>query len=283
MSTQVEVEIAYSVDNDFFRLWLDEDMNYTCALFLQPQDTLEQAQRNKLAFLTSLAHIGPATESVLDVGCGWGANLAYQAQVNKIPEVHGITLSSAQHKYCVDRQLPGVTVTCEDYRDYQPPRPFDAILCICMMEHIARQEDARAGKHIEYYRDFFRRMHSWSKSGSYMALQAITTNVLPRKRADLEEMRFANNVVFPGGLCPRAEDLVVAVNPYYEVMEMHSRRLHYQRTAGHWLERLQRNRRIIEDRWGRELFTGYVRYLTFCVRAFDQNFQSLHQFSLRRR
>jgi cyclopropane-fatty-acyl-phospholipid synthase len=107
--------------------------------------------------------------------------------------------------------------------------------------------------------------------------------VLPRKAADLEAMRHANNVIFPGGLCPRVEDLVVATNPYYEIVEMYSRRLHYKRTAECWLERLQDNRSTIVRRWGPALYADYDRYLTFCVRGFEQNFQSLHQFSLRRR
>lgn len=283
MSTQSEVEISYSVDNEFFQLWLDGEMNYTCALFQNDTESLEEAQRNKLAFLSRMAHIGPETRSVLDIGCGWGANLAHQALVNHVPEVHGITLSSAQHRFCVERRLPRVRVTCEDYRDYKAPMLFDAIMCICMMEHIAPREAATSGKHVDRYRDFFRRAHSWSTPGSHMALQAITTNVLPRRREDLADMRFVNDVVFPGGRCPRVEDLIVAANPYYEVMEVHSRREHYQRTTQHWLDRLRRNRQTIEDRWGRELYAGYERYLAFCVRAFANRFQSLHQFSLRRR
>jgi cyclopropane-fatty-acyl-phospholipid synthase len=282
MSTQPEIEASYSVDNEFFKLWLDEEMNYTCGLFLSEGESLEQSQQNKLQFLTSLAHIHEQTDSVLDVGCGWGACLAYQANVSQVPDVHGITLSTAQYAYCANRNLQGVTVSCEDYRDYKPPRAFDAIICICMMEHIARPQQCHTGEHIEAYRDFFRRMHTWSNSGSYMALQAITTNVLPRKKADLEDMRFANEVVFPGGLCPRVEDLIVAVNPYYEVIEMYSRRDHYRQTSTHWLKRLQSNRGTILNRWGRQLYDDYERYLYFCVRAFENNYQSLHQFSLRR-
>jgi cyclopropane-fatty-acyl-phospholipid synthase len=156
-------------------------------------------------------------------------------------------------------------------------------MCICMMEHIATPAEARAGVHIDRYRDFFRRVHAWTLPGAHVALQAITTNVVPRNRADLEDMRHANNVIFPGGLCPRVEDLVVSVNPYFEIIEMHSRRLHYRRTAECWLERLRRHEGAIERRWGRALYDDYERYLSFCVRAFERHYQSLHQFSLRRR
>jgi len=222
-------------------------------------------------------------ESVLDIGCGWGANLAYQDSVNRVKNIHGFTLSSAQHQYCVERQIPNVTITREDYRDYAPPRVFDAAMCICMMEHIARPEDSHTGHHIELYREFFRKVHSWTKPGAFFALQAITTNIIPRRREDLEDMRHANTVVFPGGLCPRIEDLVVAANPCSEVMEMYSRRLHYKRTAQCWLERLQQNRETILKRWGSQVYADYERYLSFCVRAFEKNYQSLHQLSLQRR
>ena len=282
MSTRSEIQTSYSVDNEFFALWLDREMNYTCALFNDSEDDLERAQRNKLAFLTGLANISPSTASVLDIGCGWGANLKYQAVENRVPDVHGFTLSSAQYEYCVQRQVPNVKVQCEDYRNYAPPKQFEAVMCICMMEHIARPEDVLAGTHIELYRDFFRRVHEWTVPGAYMALQTITTNVLPRRRQDLDDMRHANNVIFPGGLCPRVEDLIMACNPCFEVMEVYSRRLHYKRTAQCWLDRLVTNRNQIQERWGQKLYDDYERYLTFCVRAFDKNFQSLHQFSLRR-
>jgi cyclopropane-fatty-acyl-phospholipid synthase len=286
LSTQADIDLSYSVDNEFFELWLDADMNYTCALFSDTEtwsDSLEDAQRRKLAFLSDLAHIGPGTASVLDIGCGWGANLAWQATVNQVADVQGITLSRAQYEYCAGRAVPHVSVELRDYRAYAPGRTFDAAMCICMMEHIASRADAQAGLHIDRYRDFFRRVHEWTVPGAYFALQAITTNVVPRDRRDLEDMRHANNVIFPGGRCPRVEDLIVSVNPYFEIVEMFSRRLHYRRTAECWLERLRLHRTQIESRWGGTLYSDYERYLAFCVRAFERHYQSLHQFSLRRR
>jgi cyclopropane-fatty-acyl-phospholipid synthase len=286
MSTQIEVDRSYSVDTDFFRLWLDAEMNYTCALFEDTtgwSDTLERAQRHKLAFLSRLARIGPGTTSVLDIGCGWGANVRHQAVVNGVSRVQGITLSRGQYEYCQARTAPGVTVDLADYRDFTPGSRFDAVMCICMMEHIARPEDARSGRHLDLYRDFFRRVHAWSADGAWFALQAITTHQLPRSRQDLEDMRHANEVIFPGGSCPRVEDLVMAASPYFELMEIHARRQHYRRTAACWLDRLRASREEIVDRWGPVLFLDYERYLAFCCRAFERSYQSLHQFAFRRR
>jgi cyclopropane-fatty-acyl-phospholipid synthase len=285
MSTQTEVDVSYGVSNDFFRLWLDRRMNYTCARFEdleQGGHDFEAAQDNKLRWVSKLAGIDRHTHSVLDIGCGWGANLEYQATVNKVPDVHGFTLCQRQFEFCRDRNLPNTTVTCEDYRDYEPTDAFDAVTCICMMEHIARPEDARSGRHIELYRDFFQRIRTWTRPGAHLAVQVITRNRVPRKRQDLDEIRHANDVIFPGGMTLRVEDLVIAANPAFEVMEMHSLRRHYQRTCEHWLHRLQHNRQTVLESWGDDIFADYERYLQTCIRAFEKNWQSLHQFSLRR-
>ena len=90
MSTKAEVEVSYDVDNEFFRLWLDERMNYTCGLF-EGTDSLEQAQLNKLAWLYDAAHVHKDA-SMLDIGCGWGANIEYLALNRGTKDVHGITL-----------------------------------------------------------------------------------------------------------------------------------------------------------------------------------------------
>ncbi len=285
MSTQAEVEVSYGVSNEFFRLWLDKRMNYTCALFEDTvgfSDSLEDAQDNKLKRLSRFAHIDRHTESVLDVGCGWGANLEYQATVNKVPRVHGFTLSAEQHKICVERDLPNTKVDCENYLHYQPPFSFDAAICIGMIEHVVTPEQARSGKAIDLYRDYFRRVHSWTKPGTYFALQSITRCQVPRKKADLDDLRHSTYTIFPGAVTPRVEDLVVASIPYYEVMEMHSMRFHYKRTCELWLKGVHDHKAEILKKWGQTLFDDYDRYLSTCMRAFEKNWQSLHQFSLRR-
>jgi cyclopropane-fatty-acyl-phospholipid synthase len=284
-SNQTDIEVSYGVGNDFFKLWLDERMNYTCALFedtVDYSDNFERAQDNNLRKLSEFAHIDRHTESVLDIGCGWGANLEYQALVNQVPDVHGFTLSHEQYKVCVDRKLPHTTVLCEDYKKYEAPRKFDAVMSICMMEHIVSPEDARAGKQVAQYRDYFKRVHSWTKPGTYFGLQTITRCAVPRKKEDLDDLRHATYIIFPGAVTPRVEDIIVAAHPYYEVMEMHSRRFHYKKTCEHWLSRLQKHQDQIHARWGAQVYDDYVRYLSTCIRAFEMNWQSLHQYSLKR-
>jgi cyclopropane-fatty-acyl-phospholipid synthase len=284
-SNQTDIEVSYGVGNDFFRLWLDERMNYTCALFEDStnfSDNFEKAQDNKLRKLSEFAHIDAHTESVLDIGCGWGANLEYQSTINKVPNVHGITLSPEQHKFCKGRNLPNTTVLCEDYKKYEPTLKFDAVMSICMMEHIVSPEDARAGKAVELYRDYFKRVHSWTKPNTYFGLQTITRCGVPRKKKDLEDIKHATYIIFPGAVTPRVEDIIVAANPYYEVMEMHSRRFHYKKTCEHWLTGVQKHETEIRAKWGAQVFDDYTRYLSTCIKAFEENWQSLHQYSLKR-
>jgi cyclopropane-fatty-acyl-phospholipid synthase len=284
-SNQSEIEVSYGVGNEFFKLWLDARMNYTCALFedtVNFSDSFNTAQDNKLRKLSEFAHIDVHTESVLDIGCGWGANLEYQATVNKVPQVHGFTLSEEQYKFCRDRNLPNTTVHCEDYKKYEAPRKFDAVMSICMMEHIVSPEEARAGNQVALYRDYFKRVHSWTKPNTFFGLQTITRCGVPRKKKDLDDMRHATYIIFPGAVTPRVEDIIVAAIPYYEVMEMHSRRLHYRKTCEHWRTGLRNNESFVREKWGAQVFEDYDRYLSTCITAFENNWQSLHQYSLKR-
>lgn len=282
MSTQEEVEVSYDVSNEFFELWLDKKMNYTCALF-EGTDDLEEAQLLKLARLSRFAGIGSGTQSVLDIGCGWGANLEYQTTVNGVKRARGITLSSSQKAYCEERQIPNADVSLCNYLDFEPAEPFDAIMSICMIEHVATPAETRAGKHIDLYRNYFRLAHQWSKPGAYFGLQTITRNVVPRRSKDLDDLRHTTYVIFPGGITPRVEDIVIATQPYWEVMECKSMRLDYKRTIEHWRMRLRDNEAAIRTTWGDLVFDDYNRYLSTCVNAFENDWQSLHQWSLRRK
>jgi cyclopropane-fatty-acyl-phospholipid synthase len=279
-STQKEVQVSYDVDNEFFRLWLDERMSYTCALF-EGTDNLEQAQINKLAWLHDAAHVTPSA-SVLDIGCGWGANLEYLAVHRGTRDVHGITLSPAQHEEIQRRKLPNVTSHCCSYLDYQPDRKFDAIISICMMEHICSPEEARAGKSVDMYRNYFRLAHKWTRPGAHFGLQTILRNRVPRDPRDLKDIGWVTYEIFPGGITPRLEEIISAVNPYWEVLEVKTRRLHYKRTCEHWRQRLRDHQAVIEERWGKTLFADYDRYLSTCVRGFEMHYQSLAQYSLKR-
>ncbi|MFD4770798.1 SAM-dependent methyltransferase [Streptomyces niveus] len=280
MSTAAELEISYGVSPDFYRLWLGDELHYTCAVF-DDTDDLRQAQLAKLAVIHEYAGIRPDSR-VLDIGCGWGGNLAYLAAVRQVREAQGITLSQVQHTEIERLNLPGVTVHCADYRDFEPAGRFDALTSICMLEHACRPEQVRTGEALDVYRGFFRRAWNWTVPGASFGLQHVVNDRVPRELAEIREMGWFAGRIFPGSAAPRMEDIVRAVGPYWEIVHLRTRRTDYLRTLSHWREGLRRNEKLIRTTWGDELFADYDRYLTFCMRAFDQRYHSLAQWSLRR-
>lgn len=278
-STAQEIDESYSVSNDFFQLWLDEGMHYTSASYFSGDETLEEAQAQKCRILYDYAEMS-ADKRILDIGCGWGSNLEYLSG-RGVKTAHGITLSQAQAEWINQRELPGVTALLKDFHEYEPEAPYDALVSIEMIDHICSPAQAREGLAVDLYRDYFKRCHSFVKPGSWFACQAILRDKVPRNRKDLEDLRFTADVIFPGGLNPRLEELIMAVRPYWEVVEMRTQRESYGKTTGEWLRKLRLHEKTIRDRWGDKLYVDYERYLDTCVRAFDAHWSSDVQLKLR--
>jgi cyclopropane-fatty-acyl-phospholipid synthase len=290
-SSKADVEVSYDVSNEFFRLWLDERMNYTCAVFESPDQSLEAAQLNKLRILSDFAKITP-DKRVLDIGCGWGACLEYAVSVRHVKRAVGVTLSTAQAEEVNARKIPGAQCVGADFMKWETGEKFDSLISICMIDHLCSPEEARQGKAVDIYRAYFKKAWELSDKGAWFGLQTILRNRTPRMtpwgalpagtRKDLEDVYFCTHTIFPGGLNPRLEEIIQAVNPYWEVMQVNTRRDHYQRTTAEWLRRLHRSEGIIRKKWGDKVFEDYDRYLSTCVRAFDAHYSSLAQYELRR-
>jgi cyclopropane-fatty-acyl-phospholipid synthase len=277
-STQREIEVSYDVSNEFFRLWLDDRMHYTSASYVGGE-SLEQAQINKCKILHDYAEVTP-DKLVLDIGCGWGANLEYLAS-RGVKRLHGITLSTAQSEEVISRKLPGVWINVVDYKDYVPAEKYDALISIEMIDHLCSPAQAREGKAIDIYRQYFAKLHQWVKPGACFGFQAILRNRVPRTRKDLEDLAFTADVIFPGGLNPRLEELVAAVNPYWEVLELRTQRESYGKTTGEWLRRMRAHEPMIRKQWGDQVYADYERYLDTCVRAFEKHWSSDVQMKLK--
>jgi len=280
-STQKDIEVGYDISNDFFRLWLDENMHYTSASFLTGDETLEQAQIQKCKILYDYAEMAP-DKRVLDVGCGWGANLQYHALDRGTKAAHGITLSPAQNEEIVRRNLPGVTTWVCDYKDFETDTPYDAIQSIEMIDHLVSPAQAREGLAVDIYRTYFDKLATWVKPGACFGFQAILRNRVPRRRQDLEDLQFTADVIFPGGLNPRLEELIAAAHPAWEVLEVRTQRTSYGRTTAEWYRRMQMHEATIREKWGDKVYDDYDRYLSTCVRAFDNHWSSDVQMKLRK-
>src|SRR5438094_3243492 len=195
-STRHEVEIGYDISNEFFRLWLDERMHYTSAVFDEKNTTLEQAQLNKCRILADFAEV-TRDSLVMDIGCGWGANLEYLVLERKVKRAHGVTLSRAQHDEIMARKLPGVTTWCIDYQEFEPKEKYDALVSIEMIDHLVSPAQQQQGLAVPIYREYFNKLGSWLKPGACFGFQAILRDRVPRSRKDLEDLKFTADVIFP--------------------------------------------------------------------------------------
>ncbi|MBO6939445.1 MAG: class I SAM-dependent methyltransferase [Deltaproteobacteria bacterium] len=280
-STQEQIEVSYDVSNEFFELWLDENMHYTSASYLTGDETLEQAQIQKCRILADYAEVTPDS-LVLDIGCGWGSNLEFLVRERGVKRAHGITLSTAQCEWIHAKELDGVKAIVKDYAEYEPTEKYDALVSIEMIDHLCSPAQSHKGMAIELYRKYFAKCASWVESGSCFGFQAILRNRVPRNRKDLADLKFTADVIFPGGLNPRLEELTAAVNPHWEILETRTQRTSYGKTTGEWLRRLRANEATIREKWGDQVFIDYERYLDTCVRAFDAHWSSDVQMKLRK-
>lgn len=280
-STKEQIEVAYDISNEFFKLWLDENMHYTSASYLTGDETLEQAQIQKCKILADYAE-AKSDSLMLDIGCGWGSCIDYLSRDHGVKRVHGITLSTEQCDWIHSRGLDGVKAIVCDYAKYEPEEKYDGLISIEMIDHLCSPAQSHQGKAIDLYRAYFKKCASWVEKGSCFGFQAILRNRVPRNRKDLEDLAFTADVIFPGGLNPRLEELVAAVNPYWEIEEVRTQRTCYGKTTAEWLRRMRLHEDFIRERWGDQLFVDYERYLDTCVRAFDAHWSSDVQMKLRK-
>ena len=270
-STQHDIDVSYSVSNEFFSLWLDKNMHYTSASYLSDDESLEDAQERKVARLADYAEVHEDSV-VLDIGCGWGSCLEYLVNRRNVREAHGITLSTGQLDYVHERNLPRVKAWLQDYATYEPDFKYDALISIEMIDHLCSPKQAREGMAVQIYRQYFNKLAQWVKPGGHFGFQAILSDKLPRKRADVEDLAFTANIIFPGGRNPRLEELVQAVRPHWEIQEIKMQRRDYGKTTAEWLRRMRQHEATIRATWGDALFDDYDRYLDTCVRGFaDEN------------
>ena len=155
-ATQAAIEAHYDVGREFYRLWLDPAMVYSCALWPAAlDDDLDRAQQAKLAWHADAAGIGPGARA-LDVGCGWGAMARFLLEDRQAGHVTGLTLSSDQADEATS--LLGVDapadIRLEDWRDHVPVAPYDAIVSVGAFEHFTHQGLDAAARRATYRRFF---------------------------------------------------------------------------------------------------------------------------------
>ncbi len=252
----------YDVGNDFYRLWLDDSLSYSCALWEGPEDTLEQAQERKLRHHLGAVHAGGA-RSVLDIGCGWGAILDRLAVQHGVARSVGLTLSEEQAAYVRAQGLPGVEVRLENWMHHQPAERYDGIISIGAFEHFARPDETPAEK-VRIYREFFSRCRDWLHDGGALSLQTIAyANMSPS-----DASTFIQQEIFPNADLPTFAEIAQAAEGVFEIESVSNGRLDYARTLEEWGRRLRANREPAVELVGPETVARYARYLKLSALGF---------------
>src|SRR5207248_1497567 len=227
------VTFHYDVSNDFYRLWLDRQMVYSCAYFQAPNDDLDTAQERKLDYLCRKLRLR-AGQRLLDIGCGWGALVFHAAKYFGVRAL-GITLSKPQAEWgCARIAEAGLgneaRVDLRDYREIfaNGNKFYDAIVSVGMAEHVGR----------ERLPDYFAVAHRALKPGGVFLNQAISEGVV--LRPDNKNGSFIEQHVFPGGDIPPLPIMLrVAESSGFEIRDVENLREHYALTLRHWLRRLE--------------------------------------------
>lgn len=280
-ASQAAIQHHYDLGNAFYRLWLDENMLYSCALW-EPGDDLDAAQRRKMDYLIREARAGGQAR-VLDIGCGWGGVLRRLVQTHGVQSAHGLTLSAAQAEHIAANAVPGVSARVCDWKDFQPDEPYDAIISIGAFEHFARLEDSEAEK-VSAYRRFFSTCRQWLKPGGALALQTFAYgSTLPRELArEKASTQFLAAEIFRETDPPRLANIAEAIEGSFHLEVVRNDALHYARTCREWLERLRARRTEAVGIVGEAAVRRYERYLQFSYLGFQNRNLALFRLTLKR-
>lgn len=219
----------YDLSGDLYRLFLDEDMQYSCAYFTDPKNSLEEAQRAKKRHLAAKLCLDRG-QKVLDIGSGWGGLGIYLAETFKA-DVLGVTLSEEQHSVSNarmrERDLEDhVRFQLRDYRHLEGP--FDRIVSVGMFEHVG----------VNHYRTYFDKCADLLDRDGVMVLHSIGRSSRPTTTNP-----FIRKHIFPGGYIPALSEVLPAIEKSgLVVTDVEILRLHYAETLKSWRERFMANR-----------------------------------------
>jgi cyclopropane-fatty-acyl-phospholipid synthase len=268
------VQSHYDLSNEFYRLWLDPSMTYSCALWHGNED-LFAAQMNKIDWHLERAEIQKGGH-ILDIGCGWGALLERATTMHGVDRAVGLTFSKAQSEYVNGRDLFKVEVRLESWATHVPKREYDAIMSIGAFEHFARL-DQTDEERLEGYRDFFRFCHRALRAGGCLSLQTIVY-----ENASRQDFSDVYRRIFPESDLPRIDEIVRAIHRLFEIVELRNDRDHYARTLRIWLANLRQYRREAAAIVGDETVAAYDQYLGLSAAGFRFGTTNLARFKMRR-
>jgi cyclopropane-fatty-acyl-phospholipid synthase len=254
----------YDLGNDFYRLWLDNSMTYSCGYFRSEDDTLEQAQANKIDYILKKLNLKEGN-TLLDIGCGWGGLIISAARKYKVKAL-GITLSSEQADKTNSRiKEEGlqkyVRVELTDYRQLKY-RPFDRIVSVGMIEHVGK----------DYLNEYFLAVNKLLKDGGISLLHCITSQKGGTNR-------WIDKYIFPGGYIPSVKELVSNMTDKdFHLLDTESLRRHYARTLEHWTDNFENSISELSKIKDETFLRMWRLYLNACAASFHAGNIDVHQF-----
>lgn len=269
------ISFHYDLSNDFYRLWLDESMVYSCAYFEAGGHSLEQAQAAKLDHICRKLQLAPG-EAFLDIGCGWGALIVHAAQ-NYGVQAHGITLSKRQFEWANKRVkeagLGGrVCVSLMDYRDLKGTGCYDKIASIGMFEHVG----------LKRLPEYFDTVHRLLRPHGVFLNHGITHCM--EGWGDAISSRFINRYVFPDGELDTVGNIQRTMERSgFEIMDVEGLRPHYARTLRHWVQRLEQSHGQALAYVNEATFRVWRLYMAACALEFESGELGVYQILAGRR
>jgi cyclopropane-fatty-acyl-phospholipid synthase len=274
--SEAAIQHHYDVSNEFYALWLDPSLTYSCALWNDDNDLegLDGAQRRKLDF--HLAASGaPQARHILDIGCGWGSLLDRALGHQGIETATGLTLSDAQLQYIRARGDARIDARKESWIDHTPTQKYDSIVSIGALEHFASPGDGPREK-IGLYREFFAKCRSWLRLGGAVSLQTIAYGTMRPE----ENNAFIGTHIFPDSELPQPHELLEAASGLFELKLLRNDRAHYARTCDLWYQNLRRRRTEAAAIVGEERVRQYEAYLRLSAFGFHSGRVGLLRLSL---
>lgn len=261
--------IAYHYDlgNEFYKLWLDTSMTYSCAYFRDARDTLEQAQTQKIDHILAKLQLQSGM-TLLDIGSGWGRLLITAAQ--RYGTVgHGVTLSEQQYRHSVKAAKKAgvadlVTFELANYQDAaERGDQFDRIVSVGMFEHVGR------GNQQDYYRAVAKLL----KPGSLSLLHTITNQF------ETASDPWIDRYIFPGGYIPAVRQVVHALPSHdLQLIDYENLRIHYAMTLEEWLRRFESHKKKVIETYDERFYRMWRLYLASSASGFRYGDLSLSQF-----
>jgi len=265
--SQMNVAHHYDLSDDLYDLFLDPKKQYSCGYFKNPNDSLENAQNNKINHIIKKLNIKP-NQKILDIGSGWGS-LAIDIAKSAKCEVTGITLSENQYNHSVKKVKElnlenQVKFKLIDYR--QLNEKFDRVVSIGMFEHVGRK----------FYKKFFKKISELLKEDGIALIHTIGSVNPPR-----DPHPWITKYIFPGGYTPSMSEVTSPIEKSgLIVSDIEVLRMHYSHTLRCWKESFLLNKEKVITLFDERFFRMWEFYLTSCEIAFKWGDQVVYQFQL---